>query len=116
MRTKFATPILHAVDIFKSSNLVIFLYYVIDTVYIYSWEKIDKTLTHFGDATYQKYIFFVVARSVQIDNGVTPPPPSAFLVLDLWSTPIEGVHLWNEAIVNRAPPILVMHVPGLHVD
>ena len=54
MRTKFATPTLHAIDIFKSSNLVIFLYYVIDIVYIYSWEKFDKTLTHFGDATYQK--------------------------------------------------------------
>ena len=28
-------------------------YYVIDTMYIYSWKKIDKILTHFGDATYQ---------------------------------------------------------------
>ena len=26
-------------------------YYVIDTMYIYSWKKIDKILTHFGDAT-----------------------------------------------------------------
>ena len=38
----------------KSLNLVIVFYYVIDTVYIYSWKRIDKILTHFGDATYQK--------------------------------------------------------------
>ena len=25
-------------------------YYVIVTVYIYSWKKIDNILTHFGDA------------------------------------------------------------------
>jgi len=31
--------------------LVTIFYYVIDTVYIYSWKKIDKILTHFGDAT-----------------------------------------------------------------
>ena len=34
----------------KSSYLVTIFYYVIDTVYIYSWKKIDKILTHFGDA------------------------------------------------------------------
>ena len=34
-----------------SSNLVINFYHVIDTMYIYSWKKIDKILTHFGDAT-----------------------------------------------------------------
>ena len=36
-------------------------------------KKFDKILTHFGDATYQKYIFWV-ARGVQLDNGVNPPP------------------------------------------
>ena len=36
-------------------------------------KKFDKILTHFGDATYQKYIFWV-AHGVQLDNGVTPPP------------------------------------------
>ena len=30
----------------KSSYFVTIFYYVIDTVYIYSWEKIDKILTH----------------------------------------------------------------------
>ena len=29
-------------------------YYVIDTVYIYSWKKIDKILTYFGDALFKK--------------------------------------------------------------
>ena len=42
----------------KSSNLVTIFNYVIGTVYIYSWKKIDKILTHFGGATYQKKIFF----------------------------------------------------------
>jgi hypothetical protein len=27
-------------------------------MYIYSWKKIDKILTHFGDANYQKKICF----------------------------------------------------------
>jgi len=31
--------------------LVTIFYYVIDIVYMYSWKKIDKILTHFGDAT-----------------------------------------------------------------
>ena len=31
-----------------------FFYYVIDTVYIYSWLKFNKILTHFGDATYEE--------------------------------------------------------------
>ena len=35
----------------KSSNLVISFYYVIDTMYVYSWKEFDKSLTHFGDAT-----------------------------------------------------------------
>ena len=30
------------------------LRYVIDTMYIYSWKKIDKILTHFDDATLKK--------------------------------------------------------------
>ena len=34
----------------KPSYLVATFYYVIDTVYIYSWKEIDKILTHFGDA------------------------------------------------------------------
>ena len=42
----------------KSSNFVTIFKYVIGTVYIYSWKKIDKILTHFGGATYQKKIFF----------------------------------------------------------
>ena len=55
----------------KSSNLVTTFDYVIGTVYIYSWKKIDKILTYFGGATYQKN-FFLVAHGVQLDNGVTP--------------------------------------------
>ena len=35
----------------RSSDLVIIIYYVIDAMYIYSWKKIDKILTHFGDTT-----------------------------------------------------------------
>ena len=35
----------------KSSDLIIVFYYVIDTMYIYSWKKFDKCFTHFGDAT-----------------------------------------------------------------
>jgi len=31
--------------------MVTIFYYVIDTMCIYSWKKIDKILTHFGDAT-----------------------------------------------------------------
>ena len=30
-----------------------FFYYVIDTVYIYSWKKADKILTHFGDVLFK---------------------------------------------------------------
>jgi hypothetical protein len=29
-------------------------YYVIGTMYIYSWNVFDKFFTHFGDANYQK--------------------------------------------------------------
>ena len=29
-------------------------YYVIDPMYIYSWKKIDKILTHLGDALHKK--------------------------------------------------------------
>ena len=35
-------------------------------------KEIDNILTHFGDATYQKYIF-LATRCVQLDNGVTSP-------------------------------------------
>ena len=35
----------------KLSNLVINLYYVINTMYMYSWFVFDKSLTHFVDAT-----------------------------------------------------------------
>ena len=28
-----------------------------DTVYIYLWKRIDKILTHFGDALCKKYFF-----------------------------------------------------------
>ena len=41
----------------KNTNHYIWLlvfYYVIDTVYIYSWKKIDKILTHLGDALCKK--------------------------------------------------------------
>ena len=38
----------------KSSNLVTVFYYVIGTIYIYSWKKIDKSLTHFGDPLCKK--------------------------------------------------------------
>ena len=58
----------------RSSNLVTIFYYVIDTMYIYSWKEIDEILTHFGHATYQSK-FFLAACGVQLDNGVTPPPP-----------------------------------------
>ena len=38
----------------KSPYLVIILYFVIDTMNIYAWKKIDKILTHFGDALFRK--------------------------------------------------------------
>ena len=38
----------------KSSYLIIILYYVIYTVYVYSWKEIDKILTHFGDILCKK--------------------------------------------------------------
>ena len=38
----------------KSSYLVAIFYYVLYTVYIYSWKTIDKMLTHFGDALCKK--------------------------------------------------------------
>jgi hypothetical protein len=40
-------------------------YYVMDTMYIYSWKK---KLTCFGDPN-----FFFIACGVQLDNGVDPP-------------------------------------------
>ena len=43
----------------KSSYLDTILYYVIDTVYIYSWKTIDKILTHFGDALCIFYFLFL---------------------------------------------------------
>ena len=42
-------------------------------------KKIDKILTHFGDALYKFLLFtiyfyqFFLARDVQLDNGVHPP-------------------------------------------
>ena len=56
----------------KLSYLVTNFYYVLDTVYIYSWKKIDKILTHFGDTSCKKYICFI-ARGVQLDNRVNSP-------------------------------------------
>ena len=50
-----------------------FFYYEIDTVYIYSWKKLIKfwpiLVMHLT-----KSIFFLAARGVQFNNGVTPPP------------------------------------------
>ena len=31
--------------------MVMYIYNVINTMYIYSWKQNDKNLTHFGDAT-----------------------------------------------------------------
>ena len=49
-----------------------FFYYEIDTVYIYSWKKLIKfwpiLVMHLT-----KSIFFLAARGVQFNNGVTPP-------------------------------------------
>ena len=56
--------------------IIFFSYYVIDTVYIYTWKKIDKSLTHFGEAFYKKHDFWHVKCShlvVQLYNGVTSP-------------------------------------------
>ena len=39
---------------YKSTNLVTIFYYVMDTMYIYSWKEIDKILTHFGDVLCKK--------------------------------------------------------------
>ena len=47
----------------KSPYLVTVFYYVIDTVYIYSWKKIDKILTHFGDALC-KFLFLFLSHVV----------------------------------------------------
>ena len=54
VRPKFATLILHAIYNFKIYD------YVIDTMYTYSWKKIVKILTHFGDALCKKYVYFFV--------------------------------------------------------
>jgi hypothetical protein len=62
----------YLIIILKTSNLVTIFYYVIDTMYIYSWEKIDKILTHFGDATLKSRLF-LATRGVQLDNVVTLP-------------------------------------------
>ena len=36
-------------------------------------KKIDKILTHFGDALCRKYIYlYFIARGVQLDNRVNP--------------------------------------------
>ena len=46
---------------YENTNMVTVLYYAIGTVYVYSWKKIDKNLTHFGDAYKCKnYIFFLL--------------------------------------------------------
>ena len=37
-------------------------------MYIYSWNKIDKILTHFGDALCKNFI----ACGVQLDHSVSP--------------------------------------------
>ena len=34
--------------------MVTIVYYVVDTVYIYSWKNIDKIMTQFGDALCKK--------------------------------------------------------------
>ena len=58
----------------KSSYLVTIFYYVINTVYIYSWKQTDKILTHFGDILCRKfiYIYIYIAHGLQLDNRVTP--------------------------------------------
>ena len=50
---------------------LLFFYYVLDTVYIDSWKKTDKSSTHFGDALC-KSRFSLIARGVQLDNSVNP--------------------------------------------
>ena len=66
----------------KSSNLVTVVYYAINTMYIYSWKKIDKIVTNFGDALCKtklfsififKFSIFFIARNVQLENIVHPP-------------------------------------------
>ena len=60
---------------FKKQYILKFGYQFLlyNTYYLYLLMKeIDNILTHFGDATYQKYIF-LAARCVQLDNGVTSP-------------------------------------------
>ena len=60
--------------------MVIVIYDVIDIVYINSWRKFDKTLTHFDAALCKKkilfiifiYLFIFIACGVQLDNGVHP--------------------------------------------
>ena len=42
-----------------------------------------------------------------------------YLEIDLQpslSAPVQGVHLWKEAVVFRGPLILVMPISGLHID
>ena len=74
----------------KSSNLVTISNYVIDAVYIYSWKKIDKILTHFGDALCKNlfiYLYFLFAHGVQHDNGEHPLGVRKRLIeeaIDMW--------------------------------
>ena len=53
--------------------MVTFFNYVINTMYIYSRKTNEKHLTYFGDPLCKNY-FFLIARGVQLDNGVDPPP------------------------------------------
>ena len=56
----------------KSSYLVTILYYVIDTVYTYSWENIGNILSLLV-MLYVNNRFFIIARGVQLENEVNPP-------------------------------------------
>ena len=48
----------------NSSYLDTNLYYVIETLYIYSWKKIDKNLTHLGDALCIFIFIFIILSHV----------------------------------------------------
>ena len=67
----------------KSSYLVTFFYYVINTVYIYSWKNLIKFWPVLV-MLYVKSVFFI-ARVVQLDNIMNPPGGCMYFPNCAWS-------------------------------
>ena len=68
----------------KSSFLVTIFYYIIDTVYIYSWKKIDKTSSHFGDALCKKFFLSHMVFNLTIEWTPRDHIETAITLLIMW--------------------------------